>query len=308
LVNVEQSPVRLPAKRVTLRSMIVASIAVVICVVIFLGISSESDRTSWAALAHWGVLPSNAIYDGNYWALVSSAFAHADAWHLLSNLPWLWIFGNRLERAVGWWRWIAFIFGAAFVSSALQLIVTDSSGIGASGIVYALAGFLWIAREHYPQFKQVLMKRTLVLFLIWLVAGFGLTASQLLNIGNVAHISGLVFGALIAAHNINWRTDQMVRASMVRAGIALLIAAAVVPLFYAPWSVVWLSNQAYHAHVDRHYAEALSYYDRIIALNPHDAWAFVNGSRLYQAIGESEKAASDFEHAAQLDPSIAQEE
>jgi hypothetical protein len=79
----------------------------------------------------------------------------------------------------------------------------------------------------------------------------------------------------------NWYKGQMVRASMLRAGIAVLIAAAVVPLFYAPWSIVWLSNQAYHAHRDQHYTEALAYYDRVIERNPQDVWAFVNRSRVY---------------------------
>src|SRR5690349_11381389 len=81
--DAQQSLSRQQRKRVTLRAALGAarqapltSIAIVACIAIFLGISSEPDPSSWAALAHWGVLPSNAIYDGGYWALVSSAFAH----------------------------------------------------------------------------------------------------------------------------------------------------------------------------------------------------------------------------------------
>ena len=123
MVDARESTPHPQPRHVTLRSMIAAArraplttIAVVAYVVIFFGISSEPDRASWAALAHWGGLPSNAIYDGGYWALVSSAFVHADAWHLLDNFPWLWLFGSRFERAVGAWRWIAFVVGAAFVA------------------------------------------------------------------------------------------------------------------------------------------------------------------------------------------------
>ncbi len=92
--SLPQSTPRPPPKRMTLYSMLGAarqapltSIAVIACGVIFLGISSEPDHISWAAFARWGALPPNAIYDGGYWALVSSAFVHLDIWHLLANLP-----------------------------------------------------------------------------------------------------------------------------------------------------------------------------------------------------------------------------
>jgi rhomboid protease GluP len=309
LVEAHQLPPRPQSKRITLRAMLgtarqapLTSTAVLACFIIFLGISSEPNRTSWAAFAHWGVLPPNAIYDGGYWVLVSSVFVHADAWHLAANLCCLWLLGSCLEpvllgscleRVVGVWRWMGFFVVSAFASSALELIVTDETGIGASGVVYAMAGFMWIARNQYPQFKHALTKRTMVLFLIWLVAGFFLTAIQLVNIANTAHVAGLLVGVMVALHSMAWSKGQMLHTSILRAGIALLIAASVLPLFYAPWSISWLSNQAYHAHSVQHYTEALSYYDQIIELNPQDAWAFVNRSRVYQAIGATAKANAD---------------
>jgi hypothetical protein len=45
-------------------------------------------------------------------------------------------------------------------------------------------------------FKQVLAQRTMALFLIWLITGIALSALHVVNIGNVAHIAGLLFGAL----------------------------------------------------------------------------------------------------------------
>jgi GlpG protein len=209
---------------------------------------------------------------------------------------------------VGAWRWIVFFVASAFVSSALQLMLVEDAGIGVSGVVYAMAGFMWYAREQFPEFKQALTQRTMELFLVWLVAGFVLTGLHLLNIGNVAHITGLVFGVLVALHSVAWYRGHMVRAGLVRAGIGLLIALAILPLFWAPWSVTWLSNQAYHAHTAHEYALALSYYDRIIELSPRNAWAFHNRSSLYSSIGNTERAQADLDHALQLDPTVGQQE
>ena len=42
--------------------------------------------------------------------LVTYAFFHADWMHLLSNMLFLWVFGDNVEDAVGHWRFLLFYF------------------------------------------------------------------------------------------------------------------------------------------------------------------------------------------------------
>jgi GlpG protein len=87
-------------------------------------------------------------------------------------------------------------------------------------------------------------------------------------------------------------------------GLAALIVLSIIPLFWCPWSVTWLSHKAYNAHAAERYNVALDRYTQIIQIDPDDAWAFLNRSFVYQALGQSEKAQADLQKALAIDPSI----
>ncbi len=44
----------------------------------------------------------------------TSMFMHADLWHLLGNMIFLWAFGRRLEDACGPWRYLLFYLFAGW--------------------------------------------------------------------------------------------------------------------------------------------------------------------------------------------------
>jgi len=41
-----------------------------------------------------------------------------------------------------------FVIAASLLSSTFERVISDSAGFGTSGIVYALVGFIWVARER----------------------------------------------------------------------------------------------------------------------------------------------------------------
>src|SRR5687768_9461977 len=118
-----------------------------LCIIAFLGLNFQVADTSWASLSRWGYLPDRAIWEGAPWALVTSVFVHLEIWHIGFNVYWLWILGSCLERNIGSLRWLLFFIAAAWVSSAAELLFTGNSGIGMSGVGYALFGFGWVARK-----------------------------------------------------------------------------------------------------------------------------------------------------------------
>jgi len=83
---------------------------------------------------------------GEYWRLLSSLGAHSDPAHLLANAA---LFGLLSYLLFGYYGAVAFpglatLLGAATTGLALLGYPPDARLVGASGMVYAMAGF-WLA-------------------------------------------------------------------------------------------------------------------------------------------------------------------
>lgn len=293
----------LPPQRSATGRPWVTVLAIAACIGVFLGLNNQRQPISWEALSKFGVLPADQIWEGSYWGLVCSAFAHIELWHLAFNVYWLWVFGAPLERAIGSLRYLAFYLAAAAVSSSYQLAFSDTTGIGASGVGYALFGFLWWGRHTSPEFEAALSGRTVQYFLLWLVGCMVATQLDLWNVGNAAHFSGMLFGIAVAAAFV---VPGSARVGKI--GIAGLVSLAIVPLFWAPWSASWLGHQAYQAHAAKRYDDAYDYYSRFIERVPDSAWAHLNRSYVNQALGEPERARADRQTALAIDPAIERKE
>jgi membrane associated rhomboid family serine protease len=74
----------------------------------------------------------------------TSMFMHADFWHLLYNMIYLWAFGRRVEDACGHWRFLLFYLSAGMVanlgSELLNPSMLDRPSIGASGAISGVMG------------------------------------------------------------------------------------------------------------------------------------------------------------------------
>ncbi|MCB9769096.1 MAG: rhomboid family intramembrane serine protease [Candidatus Omnitrophica bacterium] len=272
------------------------------CLLVF-GLLQDTEIDSWEEAAKFGHYSARAIWDGAYWALITSAFVHYEVWHLIFNVYWLWKLGSEMEKTIGSIRYLVFILVAAFVSSSFQLAVSDDTGIGFSGVGYGIFGFMWLSRDRYPSFKKVLDSQIVSLFLVWLVFCFVITKLGIWQVGNAAHLSGLIFGGLVA---FAFTVKSYRRLS--QAGLIALIALSWVPLFWCPWSTTWLGKEAYAAHSEGRYEEALDYYNRIIKKDPYNAWAYSNRADINRRLGKYVDALRDERKAAELDPSYANSE
>ncbi len=251
-------------------------------------------------MSRYGNLPPSAIWGGKYWALITSVFVHREWLHFAFNIYWLWILGGALERVIGPLRMLAFFLMAAIVSSGVEFAVSGSTGIGASGVVYAIFGFMWIASYRVGTFKKAVPKQIIVLFLGWGVICILATLLKTMNVGNAAHISGLLFGAGVATVFV---VRKRVRLAV--AGLSGLILIATVPLFWCPWSAGWVSKQAYDAHLRHDYGNAVRWYQRSIDLGGNTEWAFENMARAYHAMGDKSKYEEKLERLRLVNPNAA---
>ena len=273
----------------------------VLCIANWVGIQYSGERWKDALYGH-GYANAWKIWDGAWWSLITSAFVHVEFWHVAINMYALWILGRAMEQAVGSLRWLGFVIATAFVSSAAQLAVSDNAGIGFSGVLYALFGFMWIARRRYPAFRAVLTPQVVRGALVWLVLCFFLSAANIMNIGNAAHVSGLASGVLLG-----YAALRTTRRGAAIAAFALLVAASVVPLFWAPWSPGWAGYNALQAHRAERYDDAVHWYRRALELGHHNPdWVWSNIALIHYFEGQEEALAQTLKDVREFDSSVAE--
>jgi membrane associated rhomboid family serine protease len=155
---------------------------------------------------------------GHDWPLTAftSMFMHGGWEHLLGNMLFLHIFGNNVEDVLGHVRYLLFYLAGGLAATALQTVVTLSSGsdadaaipnLGASGAVSAVLGAYLLL---LPRAKVltiiffVLREIPAIAFLgIWFLFQLysGGTALQHPEAGGgvafFAHVGGFVFGFVV---------------------------------------------------------------------------------------------------------------
>jgi membrane associated rhomboid family serine protease len=133
-----------------------------------------------------------SVAGGEWYRLLTSAFLHANLYHIGGNMILLFFLGRILEPAVGTPRFVMLYFVSLFAGSFGALLLSpDSLSIGASGAVFGvLSGTFVIARGRGV---DALASTIGILILINLVFSFGVR-----NISVGAHLGGLIAGALCA--------------------------------------------------------------------------------------------------------------
>jgi membrane associated rhomboid family serine protease len=144
------------------------------------------------------------------WAtLFTYAFLHADWIHLLSNMLFLWIFGDNIEDAMGHIQFAMFYFVCAAAAALVHLAFNfDANGplIGASG---AVAGVMGAYIVLYPHARIIVLLRVTIpiplpipaLWMLGVWIGlqlfYGIVGAED-TVAWWAHFGGVVTGAALA--------------------------------------------------------------------------------------------------------------
>lgn len=133
--------------------------------------------------------------NGEYYRLITAAFAHYDLFHLLFNMYALYIIGSQIESFFGKTKYLFIYLFSAFIGSLMSVIFLPNNGgsLGASGAIFGLFGSLIYFGYHYRLYLgNVIKSQVIPLVLFNLLLGF-LSS----NIDNAAHIGGFIGGLLI---------------------------------------------------------------------------------------------------------------
>jgi rhomboid family protein len=117
---------------------IITVLLIVANVAVFLLQLAGGDRLTLA----FAMIPRDVLQEGRWYTLVSSMFLHGGWVHLLSNMLYLWIFGNNVEDSLGKVRYLFFYFACGAAAGLVHLGINSHSGIPTVGASGAIAGVL----------------------------------------------------------------------------------------------------------------------------------------------------------------------
>jgi len=181
----------------------------------FIAIAKAAGDAEWTRYlyisdpdgASGGFLPE--VMHGQIWRLFTPILMHddlgRDPLHLIFNMLWLYQLGSMIEARKNSLFLFGFIAVSAALSNVAQYRAHGPSFLGMSGVVYALAGYIWIRGKYDRASGLYLSPQNVAILLIWLVVCYtGLIGP----IANTAHLVGLLTGmawgglaALIARQN-----------------------------------------------------------------------------------------------------------
>ena len=192
------------------RALLIANIAV------FLLQQLLSDTVMTVFFALWPLGPD--VSDGTItagfrvWQLVTYAFMHGNAMHLLFNMLALFMFGGQIERLFGEKQFLLYYFVCLLTAALCQLafMYFFENGqmfptVGASGAIF---GLLLAFGMMYPHEKIMLMLLPVPMPAWLFVTGyaalelfFGITGTQA-GVAHFAHLGGMLGGYLLIEY---WR-------------------------------------------------------------------------------------------------------
>lgn len=130
-----------------------------------------------------------------YYRFFTMMFLHGNILHLLFNTYAIVQIGTSIEQLSDRNRFLGIYFVGGLVGGVASYIYTPAPSVGASGAIFALIGalgvFVWLNRAAYgDQAKQILAN---IAFTAMINIFFGYSMP---NIDNMAHIGGLIGGAV----------------------------------------------------------------------------------------------------------------
>lgn len=174
-------------------------IALNIAYFLFLEVAGSSEDTMFM-LQHGAMFAPFVVEGGEYYRLFTSIFMHFGIRHIANNMLVLFVLGDNMERALGSIKYLIFYLlcgvGANIVSMYLGLNdPVQAVGAGASGAIFGVIGGLLYAVLVNKGRLEDLNTRQLVAVIVFSLY-FGFTST---GVDNVAHVSGLVIGIVLAA-------------------------------------------------------------------------------------------------------------
>jgi GlpG protein len=174
---------------------------IVLCVVVAiysnLGKDQQYLRQLYITDSASGFLPE--VRAGEVWRLITPIFIHFSAGHIIFNMLWLFQLGMMIESRRGAGTLALLVLVIGLVSNLCQYLV-DNYALhvhnpfgGMSGVVYGLAGYVWMMGRFYRASGLYLHPQNVMIMLVWLVICY---TGWVGPVANTVHLTGLTIGVI----------------------------------------------------------------------------------------------------------------
>jgi membrane associated rhomboid family serine protease len=200
-----------------------------------------------------GALQGAAVYDGDWYRLVTAMFLHAGVLHIAFNMLALYWLGTVVEQALGTWRFLLVYFVSGIAGSAGALLLTGPFAVtvGASGAIFGIMGSLLVL-EYVA--TGTFAGQAMALIVLNLALTFTIP-----NISVGGHLGGLVGGVLATFALVHFR-----HARQRWVGPALVLAVGAASL-----AVAYMRVESYDLQPQAQPPTATA----VTPLSASDAWA-----------------------------------
>ena len=197
------------ASRRPVRTPVCTALIIVVNILVFLLELARGE----GFVARWSLVPAQ-ITSGHQWITILTAmFMHGSWSHIIGNMVFLWAFEPEIEDAMGRGRYLVFYLLGGLAAMLAQVAADPHStvpNLGASGAIAAVMGAFIVS---YPRdriksllliviFVKVTYIPAVLLigfwFLIQLVHAGAVAKVQTGGVAYLAHVGGLIFGAITA--------------------------------------------------------------------------------------------------------------
>jgi membrane associated rhomboid family serine protease len=242
-------------------------------------------------------------WHGEYWRTITSILPHVNAFHLIFNLYWLWVFGVLVEETFGSLRMAGLVLALGVGSSVAEHAVSGG-GVGLSGVNYGLFGFLWVLSRHDERFWDAVDSQVVALLVGWFFLCIVLTYTKVMAVGNVAHGVGAALGILVG-----FAVSTEGRRKLLWSGAATVIfaSACLASAFGHPILTTYatgghdLARAAYLEQRAGRNEAAIDLYRRALEQNNREASWWYNLGIAYASLERNEEAHDAYQHAVDLD-------
>lgn len=137
-------------------------------------------------------------------SILTSLFLHSGWMHLISNMVFLWIFGDNIEDVLGHWKYLLFYLLCGVAAALAQYLVNPDSRIpqiGASGAIFGVMGAYLV---KFPHTKILTVGWFIILFSFempaWLLLVYFIGLQFLSGVGSIADVMTQRGGIAYFAH------------------------------------------------------------------------------------------------------------
>ncbi|KEA62393.1 GlpG protein (membrane protein of glp regulon) [Marinobacterium lacunae] len=184
--------------------MTLALIVLSVVLTLVIGFGGSEKWMAYLTFTDFSIIGDRIRFDGvgamlasgQWWRLITPIFLHFSILHILFNLLWVWVVGQRVELLQGSWALLGVVLFSGIASNIAQYWVSGPMFGGMSGVVFGLLGYTWLWDRFEARYRFNFPPALMGLMVLWLGLGFTgvLEAAGLGAIANTAHLVGLLAG------------------------------------------------------------------------------------------------------------------